>query len=183
MVDVQVVASQPDPKQFTAVQMSGKMQEHLLGFLNTNNKKGFIQDDLGRDVAILPVSIKLIEALDINTIGELMMILATKQYVEHKQFKAFATKLKEVAWLSVGKDFRLGHAYHILSRMFGYPSHSTLVFHLKRLKTTTVKNYRDVNSINMKIFAEAHYTQPQQLIEVHQELRVKRKAVNPNKAG
>jgi hypothetical protein len=171
MVEVTVLPTRTDPKQVTAKHLPKNLEDHMMGFLAKNHQKGFVggEDDI-IDMELFDVDLKKVSVLDIATIAEVMMILAQFDYVPHRLFKQYASRISKLS----NKKIKLSGAIELLSRMFGYRNHSCLCFHMykrvskakrdwmkKNKVEVLVQNRRDRRSISLHIFHEAEFVMPE----------------------
>lgn len=120
MVTVIQLPPQPAIKQLTAIRHSKKLEEHLLAFLNSNNKSGFANEEC---ISIIAEE----ELYTISDVRDLLecddaLVLIAKVAIDNdmsvEKFSNYAKHLRSVT----DKRICLGHCRELLARALGYKS-------------------------------------------------------------
>jgi hypothetical protein len=121
------------PKQLTARFRPLNLKEHFMAFLCANNPSGFLPD--------------LADALPGETIGDLMLLVATHDGVSLSHLKSYARKVKRASCAVIGHS----RALDLLSALFGYRDYCEAYREFQ--KSGWLANRRNRSSIHMKLFA------------------------------
>ncbi|MFM0619063.1 hypothetical protein PQR37_33935 [Paraburkholderia nemoris] len=77
---IQSIPPAEDPRSLTARPPVSTLRDHFLSFLNANNPSGFRPEE--------------VVALNAKSIGDLMLFVATNDYLTEKKLKSWANKIK-----------------------------------------------------------------------------------------
>lgn len=120
------------PKALTARCRPITLEEHFLAFLCANNPAGFLPE--------------IVQSLPRETIGDLMLLVATHNDLSQSHFKSYAKKVKRASSAAI----RHSRALDLLSALFGYKNYYEACREFQRCGRLV--NRRNRSSITMKIF-------------------------------
>ncbi|WP_321845820.1 hypothetical protein [Paraburkholderia bannensis] len=138
---IQILPPKDGPKQYTVDVRATTLYEHFMAFLSANNPCGFALDEISE--------------VDPDTIGGLMLLVATRDEISEREFKLTAKKVK----VQTNRLITHSRALEILSALFGYTDWHDASRNMVRNRGVLVNRRRDRNRINMKIF-DLHFGQP-----------------------
>lgn len=125
MVTVIHLPPQEAPKQLTVHRHSANLEEHLLAFLNNNNRSGFateegeIEEEMCNTVTHDQVRALLKSESNLAIIAE----VALTETMSVEKYKLYARALADAS----GKSLGLGKALHLLARVMGYKSQAGML--------------------------------------------------------
>ncbi|MBK3844508.1 hypothetical protein [Paraburkholderia aspalathi] len=129
---IQSIPPAEDPRSLTARPPVSTLRDHFLSFLNANNPSGFRPEE--------------VVALNAKSIGDLMLFVATNDYLTEKKLKSWANKIKKLSEYTV-PHYR---ALDLIAALFGYQHWHDA--HKCLMRDGNIKNLRNRNSINMQVF-------------------------------
>lgn len=126
MVTVLHLPPQEAPKQLTAYRHNTKLEEHLLAFLNANNKNGFAEElEEGQEpTPVEPISIETIREMSSDAVVSVILQIAISEHISIR-------RIKEMGRLIVtesGKKAKYHKTIHLIARMLGYRSYEGMIF-------------------------------------------------------
>ncbi|MFP3801299.1 hypothetical protein [Paraburkholderia sp. SIMBA_027] len=137
---IQILPPSDEPKRYTVDVRATTLYEHFMAFLCANNPSGFASDEISE--------------VDPDTIGGLMLLVATRDEISEREFKLAAKRVK----VRTNRLITHGRALEILSALFGYTDWHDASKNMVRNRGVLENRRRDRNRINMKIF-DLHFAQ------------------------
>lgn len=131
-VPVIVLPPEPSPRGLTANAPTQTLRDHFLAFLSMNNPSGLDRE--------------LIDHIPSKSVGELMLLVSSKDWLRVDDFKRQARKLHKT---SNGVIIHM-HCLDLIARLFGYAKWTEAS--ALAIDDRILNRRADRSSINMKIF-------------------------------
>ena len=174
MVQVTVLPPQETPKQPTAHRRPKDLEEHLMAFLNANNKEGYVADQKITPITLMAVP--EIMALEDATLADLLVLLNEHEYVTHTDYKLFVRKMQDSVNRGTGrKTLKFCRALQMLARLFGYKTHQALCALRDLHPNGMIRNFRYQHNANDKVFEQTPKGKYRGMPEVREAFKQARK--------